>query len=399
MSSTDLERHRSSRIWLLAVTGLIGVALGIRIAGWLPGLAIWRSGSTSSAAKQAEEAAAANQMLIRKGETIFIPEGSPYRERLKIAAVEAQTVQAMRVLPANVEADATRTVSILPPVTGRVLELKVRLGDEVKQGQALAVLDSGDLAQAYADDDKARAQLELTRLALQRAQGLQKFGGGARKDLEQAQSDFAEAQAEFNRTQARLKQIGASADVKTNRVLTITSPTDGVITSISTAPGAFLNDATAAIMTVADLRDVWVTANVPEKDLSFVSKGQPVDVTLPAYPGEVFHGKVDIVSDVLEPDTRRNKVRIVFDNPEGKLKPNMFATVTFLTPPEQKLTVPTSALVMNNDAINVFVETAPWTFVRRAVQPEAEIDDKAPIRKGLKAGERIVISGGVLLND
>jgi multidrug efflux pump subunit AcrA (membrane-fusion protein) len=138
MSSTDLERRRPTRILLLVVIGLIGVALGIRLATWLPGLAIWRSGTTGSAAKQAEEAsAAANPMLVRQGETIFIPEGSPYRDRLKIAPVEAETMRAMRVLPANVEADATRTVSILPPVTGRVLELKVRLGDEVKQGQAL----------------------------------------------------------------------------------------------------------------------------------------------------------------------------------------------------------------------------------------------------------------------
>jgi membrane fusion protein, heavy metal efflux system len=400
MASTEFQPRRPTRIWPFVITGLVGIALGIRLATWVPGLGIWRSGTTISAAKPAEEASAtANPMVVRQGETIFIPEGSPYRNRVKVAPVEAQTIRAMRVLPANVEADATRTVSILPPVTGRVLELKVRLGDEVKQGQALAVIDSGDLAQAYADDDKARATLELARLALDRAKGLTKFGGGARKDLEQAQSDFAQAQAEFDRAEARLKQIGASADLKTNRVLTITSPTDGAVTSVSTATGAFLNDATAAIMTVADLRDVWVTANVPEKDLSFVSKGQSVDVTLPAYPGQVFHGKVDIVSEVLEPDTRRNKVRIVFPNPDGKLKPNMFATVTFLTPPTEKLTVPTSALVMNNDTTTVLVETAPWTFARRSVQPEPEQDERAPIRQGLRAGERIVIRGGVLLND
>lgn len=397
LPGTKLGSRRPARIWPYILAGLIGIVLGAGIAVWLQGLSGWRSGS--AAKPSAGSAAAANPLLAHQGENIFIPEGSPYRERVKVAPVEAETMRATRVLPANVEADATRTVNILPPVTGRVLELKVQLGDEVKRGQALAVIDSGDLAQAYADDDKARATLELTRLALERAKGLAQFGGGAKKELEQAQSDYAQAQAEFNRTQARLKQIGASADLKTNRVLTMTSPMNGAITSVSTAPGAFLNDLTASIMTVDDLSHVWVTANVPEKDLSFVAKGQDVDVTLPAYPGEVFHGKVDIVSEVLEPDTRRNKVRIVFENPEGKLKPNMFATVTFLTPPAQKLVVPTSALLMNNDTTTVLVETAPWTFARRVVEPGPEQDDMAPIRQGLQAGERIVIRGGVLLND
>jgi membrane fusion protein, heavy metal efflux system len=400
MSLSDFVGRRPARIWPFILVGLVGIVLGVRLAPWIPELAKWRSGATSSAARTAEEApAAAPSMLIRQGETVFIPEGSPYRERVKIAPVEEKTVSATRVLPASVEADATRTISVLPPVTGKVAELKVRLGDEVKLAQALAVIDSGDLAQIYADHDKARAAVELTRRALERAKGLSKFGGGARKDLEQAESDFAQAQAEFDRTEARLKQIDASADRKDGRLLTINSPMDGTITSISTAAGALLNDATAAIMTVANLSSVWVTANVPEKDLSFVAKGQSVDVAFPAYPGEVFRGKVDIVSKVIDPDTRRNKVRIVFQNPDGKLKPNMFATVTFLAPPMQKLTVPTSALLMNNDTTTVFVETAPWTFARRNVQPEADQDENAPIRQGLWAGERIVVSGGVLLND
>lgn len=401
MSSVEFER-RGIRIWPVIVVGLAGVVLGMRLAAFAPDIGLKGSAAKSSQAKTRDESTvAAPPMLIRQGDAVFIPEGSPYRSRIAVAPVETKTLRPARALPAAVEADMTKTVNVLPPVAGRVIELKVRLGDEVKQGEVLVVVDSGDLAQAYADVDKGQAELKLTSRALERARGLKTIGGGAQKDLEQAESDFAKAQAEFNRAQSRLQAIvsGLAEDQQGARTLRIVAPTNGTITSISTAPGAFLNDPTVAIMTITNLDTVWVTANVPENDLSFIAKNQDVEVTLPAYPDTVFHGKVGIVSQVLEPDTRRAKVRIVFSNPGGKLKPNMFATVTFLAPARREPIAPTSALLMNNDTTTVFIETKPWTFIRRIVEPEADQNGIAPIRAGLAAGEKIVVSGGVLLND
>jgi cobalt-zinc-cadmium efflux system membrane fusion protein len=152
-------------------------------------------------------------------------------------------------------------------------------------------------------------------------------------------------------------------------------------------------------MTVADLSSIWVTANVPEKDTALVAKGQPVEVVFAAYPDEVFKGEVLFVSDVLDSDTRRTKVRIVFPNPGIRLKPNMFANVTFLTSSQAAATVPTTALVMKDDRDRVFVEVAPWTFVPRSVEINFQQGDAAIIRRGLNAGERAVVKGGVLLND
>ena len=152
------------------------------------------------------------------------------------------------------------------------------------------------------------------------------------------------------------------------------------------------------MMTISNLERVWVTASVQEKDLSFVRRGERVEVSLVAYPGEIFPGKVEIISQLLEADTRRNKVRISFDNPTGIFKLNMFATVRFFSPPSERVVVPASALMMVNDASSVFVEVAPWTFERRPVQPDADIDG-GEVVLGLNAGERIVVRGGVLLND
>ena len=165
------------------------------------------------------------------------------------------------------------------------------------------------------------------------------------------------------------------------------------------APGAFLNDATAAIMTIANLDTIWVTANVPEKDTALVTTGQSVDVVFTAYPREVFKSQVLFASDVLDPDTRRTKVRIAFENPDMRFKLNMFANAIFLTPKENVLVLPTTALMLKNETDRVFVEVAPWTFEPRSVEVGFQQDDQAIVTGGLKAGDRVVVKGGVLLND
>jgi cobalt-zinc-cadmium efflux system membrane fusion protein len=130
-----------------------------------------------------------------------------------------------------------------------------------------------------------------------------------------------------------------------------------------------------------------------------VAKDQSADVSLVAYPEQVLHGKVLFVSDVIEADSRRNKLRIAFQNPQHLLKPNMFATVRLAAPRQSRIVVPTSALLMNNDRISVFVATAPWTFERRAVQLQLGEGDTVPVESGLEPGEQVVVKGGILLND
>jgi cobalt-zinc-cadmium efflux system membrane fusion protein len=173
----------------------------------------------------------------------------------------------------------------------------------------------------------------------------------------------------------------------------------GSIIDLQVAPGAFLNDATAAIMTIANLETIWVTADVPESDTALVSKGQAVDVVFTAYQGEVFKGRVLFVSDVVDPDTRRTKVRIAFDNANIRLRPGMFANVSFYAPNQNVPVVPTSALVLKDNLNQVFVETAPWTFEARTVDIGFQQDDEVVLTGGLKADDRVVIRGGVLLGD
>jgi cobalt-zinc-cadmium efflux system membrane fusion protein len=181
--------------------------------------------------------------------------------------------------------------------------------------------------------------------------------------------------------------------------LALVAPFAGVITDLAAAPGAFWTDTTAPLMTVSGLGTVFVTANVAEGDLAGVHRGQPVTIRFAAWPDEQVRGTVDTIGALLDPDTRRAKVRIALANPDGRYKPGMFATVTFTAPSRVAPTVPTTALVLKDDATIVYVEQQPWVFVARAVETGAEQGGRTVVTRGVAAGDRIIARGGVLLDD
>jgi membrane fusion protein, heavy metal efflux system len=388
-TSPERRSRRPGQAWLLILIGVVAGVVGERLI--VP---------TNSKTEVARAAPAAEAPFSRVGDRIVVPPSSSLRSRLVLEEPMMRELAQVLVLPGLVEADPARTVNVMPPVTGRIIDLKTQLGARVTMGQEIAVIDSGDLAQAISDQEKARSALKLTKQMLDRLMVLERTQAISIKDREQAQSDYAQAQSEMDRAEARLRAIGAPSDQKANtRLLSVKAPVSGSVISLQVAPGAYVNDATAAMMTIANLDTIWVTANVPEKDTSFVAKDQPVSVTFPAYPAKVFQGKVLFVSDVLEPDTRRTKVRIAFDNPDRALKPGMFANVSFSAPKTSRLVVPTSALLMSNDRTSVFEEVEPWTFERRDVVTEYEEGSTAVIKSGLDPGRRVIVKGGVIFND
>jgi len=396
---TSDNRHEMSRRSLVRP----GVALALVLFAAGAGIGAYRLIAGQSLERAHAPAAVSQKSvpnLVRDGSRIVVPEGSPLRGKLTIGTVAQQQIDRTLQLPAIVEAEPARTVKVLPPVAGRLIDLKIQLGERVERGQELAVIDSSDLAQAYADEDKARSAVKMTKQALDRAVALEKYSAGSVKDRQQAENDHAQAQAELERTQSRLRAIGVVADLKEEgRKLSLKAPVSGSVIDLQVARGAHLNDTTAAIMTIANLDEIWVTANVPEKDTALVAQGQAVDVVFAAYPGEVFKGRVLFVSDILDPDTRRTKVRIAFQNPNMRLKPNMFASATFVTPKQTVPIVPTTAVVLRNEADQVFVEIAPWTFEARPIEIDFQQGNQAVIAHGLEAGQRVVVRGAVLLND
>jgi membrane fusion protein, heavy metal efflux system len=371
--------------------GGLGAGLLLLLLLFTHGLGLLRGRASSGAEAPA---------LVHRGSRIFIPESSPLRQRLTVRPAPVQELAAKLLLPGIVESDPSRTAAVLPALGGRVLELKVALGERVERGQVLTVINSPELGQAWDDDDKAADTFNLTRKNLERQEEQFRIGAAAQRDLDQARSDHTQAAAEYTRTQARLKAIGVTAEAgERSRLLTVRAPFSGSITALSVSTGAMINDPAQPIMTIADLSTVWVTALVPEKDVANVTANQDAQVTLSAFPERTWHGKVLFVADVLEPDSRRNKTRIAFANPDRALKPNMFATVSLQGPALRRVVLPSSALLMNNDRTSVFVATAPWTFERRTVELLLEESSSVGITSGVQPGEQVVVKGGILLND
>lgn len=367
----------------------IGVAVGLVIAGLLYAAKAGLFGGNDSKA----EAPA----FTRQDGKIVIAKDSPLRSHIAFAPAATRSVGDKLSVPAVVEADPAHSVAVLPPLSGRLSELKVGLGDRVTAGQVLAVIDSPDLAQAYDDDEKAADALALAEKTLKRQEQQAELGTASAHELDQARSDVNQARSDHTRTQARLKDIGAEAADRHR--LVVRAPVTGSVITLTAAQGAMINDATQPLMTVADLSTIWVTALVPERNIGEVAKGQLAEVTLEAYPGKVLKGQVQFISDVVEPDSRRDKVRLAFTNPGMTLKPNMFATVTLQGTPKTQVVLPTSALLMNNDRITVFVETGDWVFERRVVDLSLEDGPEVALTSGVAAGEQVVVRGGILLND
>ncbi len=291
-------------------------------------------------------------------------------------------------VPATAEADPAKMAKVSPPMPGRVVKLLVRLGEAVKQGTPLFTLDSPDLVAAQTDFLKARSAVSQAERAYARQKDLCEHGIGAKRDLEQAETERDVAKSEMNRATTRLRLLGINPGL-VGRPVTVRAPVSGRIIDLNVAPGEYQNDPAAVLMTVADLSTIWVTANVPEKDIQRVVVGEDAAIDFAAYPGEHFTGRVAFVGEVLMTATRTVRVRIELANGHGRLKPGMFARVILRDKEAPEIVVPTTALQVRGDRSYLYVEKAPWTFERRAVEPGETLPDGICISRGLSAGERV----------
>lgn len=337
--------------------------------------------------------------LQHQGAFVTVPVASPLRKRLVIGAVEPKAFARTIEAPGVIEAAPEKLVRITPPLGGRIVAMHHQLGDAVKAGEPLVTLDSPDLGSAYNEQRKAQAALMQARNELTRQKALLEEDISAKKDFEAAQLALAQAEDDARATTDRLAQFGVTSQAASRREYTLRSPISGRVVDMRGSLGGYWNDNTTPIMTVADLSTVWLTANVSEKDLSQLFVGQPARIILNAYPDREFDRKVNYIGDLLDPDTRTVPVRVALDNRQGLLKPGMFARASFSGASHRALLIPSTALLQSGLYTRVFVEQAPFRYVSHIVNVGVSTGDHVEVTSGLKAGERIVIRGGVLLND
>lgn len=346
-------------------------------------------------------AAPETKLFEREGRFIIVPASSPLRARLQVAAVEQRAITEPLTIPGQIEADPGKLVKISSPVAGRIIALHKRLGDSVRAGDPLLSMESADVAAAYSDYSKAQSALHTADLESRRQHELAEAEIAARRDVEAAEQAQANARNDLTFAAARLRQLGLDPQ-KTpamGRTIVVRAPISGRVVEVTGAAGAYWNDPSQPVMTVADLSQVWFTANVQEKDLSRIKAGENAAIVLNAYPEASVDGKVFSVGDLLNPDTRTSTARIALANPEGRYRPAMFGRATFSAVHPGALAIPKTALLQNAFDTRVYVEVAPWKFEPRVVRTGVQAGDVAEIVSGLKAGERVVVKEGITLND
>lgn len=313
-------------------------------------------------------------------------------------AVQQQLVPDALELAAKVQPDPASVVRVFPPAGGRVVQVKVRPGDNVRSGQVIAELQSSDVAQARTDYQKALAEYDRASRILTRSQTLYEHKAIAEKDLQDAQINTQEANADLERTKEHLHVLGVPLDGAYD-TLRVIAPRSGVVLDLGAAPGEFSKalDAPAPVATIADLSTVWIVGDVYEKDLATVHLGSPVDVVVSAYPGQTFHGKLNALSGNIDPNTRTLKVRVDIANPKQLLKPEMFATIRVIRADRPVIVLPTTAVIREGDQSSVYVEQSPGKFEKRSVQLARTSGTQVEIASGLKPGEHVAVQGAALL--
>ena len=304
-------------------------------------------------------------------------------------------------LNGRVTFNETSTARLSSPISGRVVELKAQAGDSVRAGDALAVLDSPDLAAAVADVRKAEADETRKKSALERARMLYEGQVLAKKDLESAQADFVQARAETERAALRLRNLAPAGGAGGDSRYALRAPISGVVADRQANPGMEVRpDLPNPLFVITDPAKLWVLIDLPERDLPKVAPGQPVSVEVDAWPGERFRARIDRIGVVVDAATRRVPVRCAVANPLGKLKPEMYARVSLLAAGNLRaIRVPNTALVTEGLYSYVFVERSPGVFARRRVALAVQDRDYSYVESGIEAGERIVVAGSVLLNS
>ena len=361
-----------------------------------------------SAAVGATPQAAAAQGA--SGEISIDPQ-SPLLDQIVREPVRIEMLPTDEVVAAGkIEANPNRLSRVMLPVTGRISRVLVKLGDAVRAGQPLFTVLSPDADAATSSYLSSRAAGTQAESALSKAQAdfdretdLFAHNAVAKKDVQAAESALAQAKAALEQSHAALEQATRRLRVlgltpgEFQQEVVISSPLSGKVLELSVVPGEYRTDQTVPVMTVADLSTVWVTSQVPESYLRFVQVGERVDISLIAYPGETFEGRVSRIPDTLDPQTRTVKVQAEMDNREGRFRPEMYGSIHHVENLVPMAVIPVGAVVQTEGRSIVYVEGDTGHFTAREVMLGKPAGTMVRVTKGLSKGESVVSDGAMLM--
>ncbi|NGZ01561.1 MAG: hypothetical protein CV090_00735 [Nitrospira sp. WS238] len=329
------------------------------------------------------------------------------RMQLELVPVAQGQILSHRQFPATVQANQNELAEVTTLIRGRVVKVHVDVGQDVKKGALLAMLHSVDLGVAEGDYLKAGARLHEAELAQLRAKELYENKAISLAELLRREAAMKTARAEVREAQNRLELLGVSRkeidrldrDQTIKADVPLRAPFAGRVITRNLTRGEVV-ETEQKLFTVANLTEVWVIGNVPEKDVQFIRKDRKVDVILAAYPHAVFSGTITYIGDTLDPATRTMSLRVTVANPDRFLKPEMFAIVgVYEASSDDALSVPLEAVQDGPGGKMVFVQREAGVFEARAVKLGNEEGDVVSVLEGVKAGEPVVTKGSFALKS
>lgn len=339
---------------------------------------------------------------------VWLTDAQVSEAKLKVELLDEQDVDDIIVTSGKVTFDDARVGHVFSPVSGHVTSIEAKVGQRVKKGDVLAMLESPDIGLASADLHKAEADRITAEHDLERQRELLGAHATSQRDYEQADDAYRKAKAEVDRAKQKAGLFRAGSSAQVTQAYAVRAALDGEVVARNVSPGGevqgqYGGGTAVELFTVGELDPLWVVADVHEMDTGRVKVGSKVNIKLFALPNRVIPSKVEWVSGTLDPATRTAKVRCVVENKDRLFKPEMYATLFIAVDERKALAIPRSALLRLGEQTAVFVEKGKSpdgrrVFARATVSvDEAEGGKWVPVSRGLDRGARVVTEGAILL--
>lgn len=339
---------------------------------------------------------------------VKLPAETQQRIGLRTTVAEVQTVPFMLTTTGELEANADQVAHVSSRVPGRAVRISKGIGDRVKEGEVLAVIESIELGEAQSAFLEAQARYELAQSVYTRKKNLYRNELTAEKEVQEAENELRLARIGREKAENQLKLFGYTAgriqklaqERQLDPTAPILAPISGVVSARHLTVGETVEPkGESPAFVLLNTSQLWANANLYERDLAKVKVGQSATVTVSAFPDKTFQGRVSLISPELDPKTRTAHARIVVQNAGDMLKPKMFATARISTGTQQSLAVPASAIQQDKEKSFVFVQTGPETFERRDVEAGSKGGALVPINAGLQPGDKVVSEGAFTLKS
>lgn len=327
-------------------------------------------------------------------------------QQIKLHTVGNIEMRGTLRVPGTIQVDEQRMARIGASVTGRIRDIEATLGQNVKNGEVLATLNSTELAQNQLVYIKAAQQIGLQTKAVERARLLQEADVIGAAELQRRESELSAAQAELNAARDQLLVLGMnesaidklSKSAQIRSYSNVISRINGTVISRKVNLGQVVQPA-EELFIIADLSHVWVVAEVPEQQIDLIKVGEEVVVEIPALANKQYKAKLIYEGDVVNPETRTVTVRSDLNNANREIKPDMLVSMLIQSQPEAKLALPLQSIVRENDGTYVYVQLAPNKFRLREVELGQEHEGMVTILNGVSDGEIVVADGAFHVNN